>query len=564
MTRVVNAILLLRGMWLRGGDMKSDIVLTGNSVFDSIHDEPFDGFIAISGDSIAAVEVGRNNLSAYVDEHTKIYDFPDKTIMPGFHDSHVHLLLAAIALNSVDLGSASSEEDAAAMTWEYEKTRNSDGWVFGFNWYNFFWNDQSLPTKKTLDRYFPDRPVVLMNSECHGVWVNSKALELCGISKDTQEPEGGIMHRFADGELTGVLDEEAARIVAKVAYDLPLDVQIKYLSAFMKHTASYGITSIVDVQPLFNVEMSLLKSLKYFDEKNELAFRAYIAGDLFVDPDIHDYRRRTYESEMVYFDHLKQFSEGIFPTHTCLLLEEYSDEPGEKGIQLCDFEKIERCVTEANKRGYSVKLHAQADRAIRMCLDIFERSIERNGPCRNLLEHCEVVDRTDRPRFRELEVIPSMQPEHLGLMPTWDGHDYRVTLGDERMWDCWPVKSMLDAAGVLALGTDCPVVSVNPFLQVSRSITRLMDDGKPEGGLNPSERLTIAEALKNYTYGSAYGAGAEGRSGSLSIGKYADIAVIDRNLFSSSPESVRGAKAVMTIVGGRIVHEAPVKDNSCC
>ncbi len=534
--------------------MKADLILKSSAIYDGTGNETFPGFVAVSGNTI--IGVGKEGAEGYTGEGTAVYDLGDKLIIPGLHDSHVHLAMAALYKSSVDMGASRSEEEAAKMVADFEAEHPSEGWIYGFMWYNFYWDDHSLPTKASLDHYFPDRPVFLFNTECHGVWVNSKALEICGIDKNTPDPEGGTIYRDENGEPTGVLDEAAAGIAAKVALDMPIEKKIAYLRPFLKEMASYGVTSLVDVQPLFGVEMSFVDAIKQMEADGELTLRTHIAGDLFEDIEVHNKRRTTLSTDKVRFDNLKQFVEGIFPTHTCLLLDDYTDEPGNKGIVVSDLERIRECVKTAHKNGYIVKLHAQADRAVRLALDYYEEAIKAYGPGRHAIEHNELVDVSDMPRFKELDVVPSMQTEHLGLSPFWEDHEYRVTLGDERAWRCWPAKSLLDAAGVLALGTDCPVVCANPYYQINRGMTRLLDNGEPEGGWNPDERLTAAEAIRAYTYGSAYGVGREKELGTLEEGKLADITVVDRNLFTVPPEEVRNAVSVLTIMGGKIVYDA--------
>ncbi|MDE8733668.1 amidohydrolase [Eubacteriales bacterium DFI.9.88] len=532
--------------------MKADIILKSDAIFDSMCDDPFPGFVAIAGNKIIGAGACDEGTKTLIDSNTKIYDFKNKLIIPGLHDSHVHLALASLYLSSVNLGAAKSEEESARMVAEFEKQHPTEGWIFGFNWYNFYWKDQALPTRKSLDAYFPDRPVFLMNTECHGIWVNSKALEICGIDQNTETPKGGTIHKDENGNPTGVLDEDAAGLVAAKAMDMPLELQLNYLRPFLEEMSAYGVTSLVDVQPLFGVEMSFLKAVKYLEDKDELPLRIHIAGNLFEDIAVHEIRRSTLSTDKVRFDQLKQFTEGIFPTHTCLLLEDYTDEPGNKGTVIGDLEKLEQCVMTAHQHGFSVKLHAQADKAVQLALNYYQKAIKKYGPLRHTIEHAELVDKADIMRFRQLDVVPSMQPEHLGLSPHWDNHEYRITLGDERAWRCWPVKSLLKSTGVVALGTDCPVVSENPYYQISRSIIRTLDNGEPEGGWNPQERLTVAEAIRSYTYGSAYGVGRENELGTIKVGNFADITVIDRDLFKIPAEKIREARSAMTIMDGTV------------
>jgi len=202
-------------------------------------------------------------------------------------------------------------------------------------------------------------------------------------------------------------------------------------------------------------------------------------------------------------------------------------------------------------------VHCIGDRATRFALDCFEKAIKLHGKGegRHAIEHLEYADGEDIKRFAELGIIPSMQPEHMGLYPTWEEEAYRELLGEERAWNAWRCKSLLKEAGRLALGTDCPVVDINPFANTYRALTRLHDDGQPEGGWNGDEKLTLAEILKGYTIDAAYAVSRDHEMGSLEVGKLADIVVVDRNLFAVPPESIREAVVEMTMLGGTIAYQ---------
>jgi len=535
--------------------MKADLLIRGNVIFDSVADKPFDGFVAVKGNKI--LKVGPPNGAAeFIGEGTRMIDSGDRLVMPGFHDSHTHLLLAGMYKACVNLGAARSEEEAAQMLYGFEKSHPTEGWVYGFNWYHVFWENKVLPTRYTLDRYFPDRPVFLVNAEAHGAWVNSKALELAGVTKETPDPFGGKVARLEDGEPSGFLYEGAVAYAGSLALKLSPEKEKFYLKKYMESAAPLGITSLVDVQPYFGANMGDAKTYKAMEDEGELSVRIHVASDLFGDLDAAVRNAACCTGGKVRANLVKQFVDGVFTTHTALMLDDYTDAPGNRGIQLCRLDKIENAVKEAHKRDLSIKIHAIGDRAIRFTLDCYEGAIKAYGRnrARHAIEHIELVSDEDVQRFRELEIIPSVQPEHLGLMPTWDGEEYRYVLGEERAGQTWRFKTLLDTAGVIALGSDCPVVDNNPFFAIHRGVTRLHDDDLPLGGWNPKEKLTVAELIKGYTCGSAYGVSREEELGTLEEGKLADIEIIDRNLFEVSPESIREAKVDMTIMDGKIIY----------
>lgn len=537
--------------------MTADMIIKGNAIFDSVSDKPFAGFVAVKGNRIAAVGKEMDSISQYAGDDTKIIDAGDRLVMPGFHDSHTHLILAGMYKTYPNLGSARSEEEAAVMLKEYYDSQPGDGWVYGFNWYHVFWDKKELPRKETLDRYFPDRPVFLINAEAHGAWVNSLALEIAGVTADTPDPFGGEIARDENGEPTGFLYESAIEYVAAHALIFTEEQEKTFLRKYMADAVELGITGVVDVQPYFGKDLGSLDVYTGMESDGELTVRITAAANLLGDLDEALENSKKYCTEKVRAHMLKQFVDGVITTHTALLLEDYTDAPGNRGTQLSELEKIDAAVQEGHKRGLWIKIHAIGDRAIRFTIDSYEKAIKTYGAngCRHAIEHVEMVTDSDIERFGQLGLIPSVQPEHIGLMPTWEGEEYRVNIGEERAGRTWSFRSLLESAGVLAIGSDCPVVDNNPFYAIHRGVTRLHDDGLPEGGWNPTQKLTVADILRGYTLGSAYGIGREDELGTLEEGKFADIAVIDRNLFETEPKDIRGAHVDMTIMDGKVIFE---------
>ena len=535
--------------------MIADLVIKSNIIFDSVSDKPFAGFVAVKGNKIASV--GTGDPSQVIGDDTKVLDYKDKLVMPGFHDSHTHLVLAGMYKTFVNLGEAKSEEEAAKMVKDHEDKNPTEGWVFGFNWYHVFWDKKDLPAKETLDQYFPDRPVMLINAEAHGAWVNSKALEIAGITDDTPNPFGGEIQRREDGEAEGFLYESAIALVAQHALDFTEEQERTFLKKYMESAAPLGITGVVDVQPYFGRDLGSLDVYTGLEKDGELTVRITAASDVLGDLDKASQNSKKYKTDMVRAHMLKQFVDGVFTTHTALMLDDYTDAPGNKGIPLSELERIKEGIIEGHKRGLWIKIHAIGDYAIRFTLDSYEEAMKKHGEkdSRHAIEHLELISEQDMPRIKELGIVPSVQPEHLGLMPTWEGEEYRYVLGEERAGKTWRFKTLLEQAGVLAIGSDCPVVDNNPFNAVHRAVTRLHDDGLPEGGWNPTEKLTVAEVLKGYTAGSAYGIGREDEMGTLEEGKFADIVVVDRDLFSVTPAEIRSANVDLTIMDGKIIFE---------
>ena len=536
---------------------KADIILRGNAIFDAISEQPAGGFVAVAGNRILAVS--KNGGDEYIGEKTKVYDLKDRLIMPGFHDSHVHLTMSGMYRVCANLIDAKSEEEACKMLRDFTgKNPSNDPWIIGFSWHHVFWDNKTLPTKASLDKYFPDRPVLLLNADCHGAWVNSRGLEIAGITKDTPDPYGGYFQRNEMGEPTGFLCESAIGPVGKFAFNFTPEQEMRYVKTFMKEVARLGITSVNDLMPFFHGNMGNVETYSMLDRRGELTVRINAALNLLGDLDEACRLRDKCASEKVTAGLLKQFLDGVGPTHTALMLEDYSDAPGNRGISLSNLEAIRKAVSEAHKRGLSVKLHSCGDASARLALDYYEEAIRLHGKneCRHAIEHLEVISPQDIPRFRELGVIPSMQPEHIAITQVFSENPYPEKFGPERIKMSWPCKTLLDVAGVIAIGSDCPVVDNNPFLEIFRAVSRVHNDGEPKGGWNPSEKLTIAEVLRGYTYGAAYGVRRENDLGTLEAGKLADIAVIDRNLFAVGDVwDIMKARVCMTVMDGKVIHE---------
>ena len=324
----------------------------------------------------------------------------------------------------------------------------------------------------------------------------------------------------------------------------------------MEGAAAYGITSVNDVMPYFHGNMGSVAAYGALDAKGGLSIRIHAAPNLFGDLDEVLAWQKKYGSDKLRADMVKQFLDGVSTTHTALVLADYADAPGERGDASVNLERVEKAVSEAHRRGLSVKLHSCGDASLRLALDFYENAIKLHGNtgARHAIEHCEMVSEQDMPRFGALGVIPSVQPEHLAITQRFSENPYFVTLGKERADKTWPFRSLLASAGVLAIGSDCPVVDNNPFLEIYRAVTRLHNDGEPAGGWNPSQKLTLAEILKCYTWGSAYGVRRETELGTLAPGYFADIAILDGNPFKADASALIDGKVDITVMDGKVIY----------
>lgn len=532
---------------------KADIIINGDAIFTGTTNAPISGAIIIKDNLIVDV-CAKDDSEKYIDENTEVKDFKDELIMPGFHDFHIHLFLGSLYADSVSLIDAKSELEVAQMVKEFADERPEDEWVFGFSWYHIYWDEKNLPHRSTLDQLIPDRPVFLMNAEGHGAWLNSKALEILGIDENTPTPPFGEILKDENGVPTGVLYETAIGLAEK-AFDMSPEKGERLLKQFLVEANKYGITSVSDMLPLTGYELGDIELYKAFDERDELTVRIHFLTVMNGDLKAAKNARERFNSDKLKFSGLKQFLDGVPTTYTALMLAPYSDNPDTKGEPFLPPADLKKWIKEADKEGFRIRLHACGDGAVQLGLDAYEEAQKANGArdSRHTIEHIEVINPDDINRFNELGVIASMQPEHLN-MDEFADNEYLSRLGEERSALTWPIQTLQSAGTKIAFGSDYPVVDINPMLGVYRAVTRVASDGEPVGGWNPSEKLELADALRHFTIGSAYGVYEESTLGTLEKGKIADITVLDRNLFTVATEEILETKVKMTIMDGKIVY----------
>lgn len=535
----------------------ADLVIKSNSIFTSNSETPFEGSIAVKGNKITAVGSNKD-VETLIGPGTKVYNFKDNLVVPGFHDSHVHMILSSLLIDNVNLLDAKSEEEAARKVYDYEKDRPEYPWVLGFSWYHIYWDKKVLPTRHSLDKYFPNRPVFLLDGEGHGAWVNTKALEICGINRNTKDPFGGEIIRDANGDPTGYLHDNAMSLAVCKALDIPADRMKNLMKIFMNKAKKIGITSIGDIQYFPGGTLGNADVYHQLEENDELTLRINFSVALSDDLTYAKRLREKYHSEKLALSGLKMLVDGVPTAYTGLMLEPYSDKPDTCGSSWMDLDTLRQWIINADKNKFRVRLHTCGDGAVRFALDSFEKAQSLNGvrDSRHSIEHIEVINPDDIQRIAKLGVIASMQPEHIAITDKFNENPYLSRLGSERSKYSWAIKSIMNAGAHMQFGSDFPVVDNNPMLEIYRGVTRVHNDGEPKGGWNPNEKLTVGEVIQGYTRGSAYGAFREDVLGTIEKGKLADIAVIDKDLFKVNPSEIRNAKILMTVMDGKVVYEA--------
>lgn len=529
----------------------SSAIFTGNSL------ELINGAVAIAGDSI--IEVGSmESMNKYIDFNTKIVNCGDKLIMPGFNDSHVHFMFGAIQNDKefcIDLSNCKSEEECVNRVKEFADAHPQNLWIYGKGWNETIWSNGKAPDRRSLDPIFPDRPVYLASWDIHSAWVNKKALELVGYDRNTPNPEDGFIEHFSDGEPSGLLREPGALDPVQQMAIETADFK-GAISRYLKIAAEYGVTSLGNVHPYGGIEeKKALLIYKDMEDDGLLTSRIHLFTELKKDlTDVKEYEKE-FCSNMLRFAGLKKITDGICESHTGYLLESYADDPTTKGELQVAREELKELIINADREGYSVRLHCIGNGAVRNALDCFEAAEKVNGKkgLHHAIEHVETCHPDDIPRFAKLNVMPSMQPMH--AIQNIDG--YPMLLGEKWMDTAWAMRSLIDAGSIMAYGTDFPVVELNPMEGIYAAITRQTFDGYPKYGFTSKQKIKLGEVLQGYTYGSALVENYENKIGTLSAGKLADIVVLDKNLFDATPKEILETKVLITMVGGEVVYCAP-------
>jgi predicted amidohydrolase YtcJ len=534
---------------------KADIVLSSDAIFTGLTHEPTSGAIAILGDKILSVG-SKAEIEPFIGSGTKVFNYGNQLIMPGFHDFHLHIMFSALSLTSINLFEARSAQEVAAKVLEFSKECPEEDWIIGMQWDAGYWHDKQEPHYRILDAVIPDRPVVLFHAEGHYTWVNSKAMELAGVTEDIRDPDFGRYERDKNGLLTGILYEEAQQIVLKEALRLTQNKKETILKEFLRLLSQNGITSVNDLFAPIDDFLQDYDLFEKLDKQGELTTRFHITPELDGNLDKAQTLRNKYESKKLQFSGLKQFVDGTVTGHTAYFLKPYSDQLDICGHPALDPEVLIDRVVKADELGFRIRFHAIGDAAIRLALDAFEEAVHKNGirDSRHTVEHIEVIDSDDIERFSKLGVIASMQPDHMAASSR---EVYSSIIGPEREKNVFLTKSLLNTGASLALGTDFPVsISLNPMRQIYTAITRVDSSGNPQNTWHPEQKLTLAEALQAYTYGSAYGCFREHELGTIEEGKLADLVVLDRNLFDIPESEVLKTKVELTINDGKVVYKS--------
>ncbi|QOS67192.1 amidohydrolase [Eggerthella guodeyinii] len=546
--------------------MRIDLIIESRNVFTGTDGTARPAAVAIADDRIAAVGP-REDVRAFARETNaggpapEVRDFGDALVVPGFHDSHLHFFHSAVyasPLATMFLGE--NEADCVARMQAFAERRPS-GWLLAQGWREYRWDPPVPPSKHSLDKAFPTRPVALYSGDAHTLWLNSAALAELGLTRDSVPPAGGTYDRDEAGELTGIVREAAAmELMPQIMGSFTDDEVASAYRGFFARLAENGVTSVCDMSLMAHPGLDFIRDDVHAAllERGELTARVHLFPTLLDDMCRFETMRARYTGPYLQAPGFKQFFDGVSSQHTAWVTEPYANArvEGDCGRPTVDAAVMRSYVLAAAEQGYPVRIHTIGDAAIHAALDIFEEARAKFGPLpegrRNCLEHLENFLPEDLDRLAELQVVAAVQPPHMTLDPGGPERD----LGPERVRFMWPFRTLLDRSTVLAFGTDSPVVDVNSMDVLYSAVSRRdPDTHEPAGGWLPDERVRMAEALRAYTQGSAAAAGRRRELGTLEVGKLADLAVLDRNLLACDADDIQKTKVLATFMGGTCVFE---------
>jgi len=530
----------------------ANLIIANGNIRTMDRNHPTAEAIAIHGYRIIAV--GANDeIRKLAGANTKVIDAKGQLVLPGFNDAHVHFMSGGSQLSSVDLRDANTPQEFAERIRDFAGKLPKGRWITGGDWDHERWPDAKLPTKELIDRYTPDTPVFVNRLDGHMALANSLALKLAGVTRETKDPPGGVVVRDSKtGEPTGILKDAAQSFVWKVIPAASFEEKVAAARAATNHAASLGVTSVQDMSA--GADVGVYQTLL---DRGELKTRVYAVWPLpGWDRLARTGVRAHFGSAMLRTGGLKGFADGSLGSTTALFFEPYLDAPNTSGIPSDEMfpegAMLER-VRGADRAGLQVIIHAIGDRANDNILSIYERVEKENGDRdrRFRIEHAQHLRPQDITRFARDKVIASMQPYHA----IDDGRWAEKRIGPERAKTTYAFRSLLDSGAMLAFGTDWTVAPLSPMLSIYAAVTRRTLDGKHPNGWIPEQRISVEEAIRAYTVGSAFAEFQENEKGTITPGKLADIVILARDIFKIDPKEIEKVKVVTTIMDGRVIYE---------
>lgn len=557
MIRLVLLVTIVLGIGVLPA-AAADLLFVNGTIHTLVDERPSTVEALAIEDGAVIAAGARAAVEAHRTDATRVVDLQGATIVPGLVDAHAHMQNLGAMLANVDLRGATSAAECVERARRRHDELPEGAWLIGRAWDQNDWDVQEYPTAAMLDAAFGDRPVYFERVDGHASWVSSAALRLAGITRETEDPEGGeILRDAATGEATGILVDKADALVLDVIPE-PSDevIEQRYRRA-VRACVELGITAIHDM----GVDLRELEVLRRGEREGWLDVRmiVYLAGD----PTLEAYdgsRAGLDPSSRVRVEGVKLYADGALGSRGAALIEDYSDRPGHRGLLLYDPDVLQGQIERVFERRLGLAVHAIGDRANRVVLDRIVAGhaavAARDADLPSLdalnarIEHAQVVHPDDLARFGEHGILPSMQPTHCTSDMPWAPE----RLGEARLEGAYAWRTFRDLGLILPFGSDFPVEKTSPWLGLHAAVTRQQPDGTPPGGWSPEQRMTPLEALLGFTVWASAAIDVP-EWGTLGVGSRADLIVVDRDPLAAEASALLDATVAMTVVDGEIVFE---------
>jgi len=544
-------MLLLASLRTAGAQPSASLVLLNGKIWTVNEAQPRAEAVACLGSRIVAV--GSNGeIRKWIGAGTEVLDLNGKLVLPGFNDAHVHFFSGGENLAGVQLRDAKSEDEFRKRIAEFAARQPAGRWISGGGWDHENWTPARLPTRQSIDAVTAGHPVFVNRLDGHMALANSQALQLAGITRDTPDPPGGTIVRDAAGEPTGVLKDAAMERMYRTIPEPSEDQIADAVRAAMRYAAENGVTSVQDMSAapqILRVYQALLANgeltVRISGHQPLAAWQRLAAVGL----------RAGFGGEKLHIGGLKGFADGSLGSTTALFFEPYLDAPNTSGLansEMIPESKMQKHILDADRAGLQVAVHAIGDKANHMVLGMYEEAARQNGARdrRFRIEHAQHLRMEDIPRFGQLHVIASMQPYHC----IDDGRWAEKRIGPERAKGTYAFRALLDSGAVLAFGSDWDVAPMQPLIGIYAAATRRTLDGKHPNGWVPEQKITVAEAIRAYTMGSAYGSFDDKIKGSIEPGKLADMVVVSDDILSVPAVEIEKTRVETTVFDGKVIY----------
>ena len=529
------------------GQGKATLGIINAHIWTGNPDQPWAEAIAIEGEEILLVGTSIE-VEKLMNDSSKIIDAKGKMISPGFNDSHIHFIDGGFGLSSVQLRDAKTKEDFIKRIADFARTIPAGNWILAGDWDHTNWGGE-LPKASWIDSITPNHPVFVQRLDGHMGLANSVAMKLSKISSTTKDVDGGSITRDTKGLPDGIFKDNSMGLIYRNVSEPTDELKDRALKAAMDYVAERGVTSVHNMGTWGDLEV-----FKRAHKNKELKTRIYAAVPLYSWKKLaEEVKKNGRGDDYLKIGGLKGFVDGSLGSHTAAFKQAFSDTPADSGFMVTSADELYNAISPADSAGLQLLIHAIGDKAISELLGIFERVEKENGKKdrRFRIEHFQHIAPSDFSRIGPLNIIASVQPYHA----IDDGRWAEKVIGPERIKTTYAFKALLENKAVLAFGSDWFVAPPTPLEGIYAAVTRRTIDGKTPGGWVPEQKITVEQALRGYTSGSAYASFDEKKKGILKKGNLADLVILDNDITTIAPEKIRDVKVLTTIVGGKIVFQ---------